>query len=318
MPQPRIACFALLTAATLGAAQPDAPPPDADRPVEATSLLGEPLHRPALTDAARGTLEANLAVARAELEANPDDEMAWIWVGRRLAYLGRYNDAIEHYTKALEKFPNSHKLYRHRGHRYITVRALEKAEADLEHAAMLAENHPDQIEPDGIPNVRNQPRSTTGSNIWYHLALVRYLRGEFREAGDRFETCLRFSRNHDMIVSTRYWIFLSRLREGRGWDDLEPILRPIDAEMDVIENHAYHRLLLLFLGQLLEEDLMEGLEPGGVEYATIAYGVARVRALEGDERGCRELLEEIVKDEMWPAFGHIAAEADLARLKRDD
>ncbi len=233
------------------------------------------------------------------------------------AYLGQYREAIEHYTEALEKFPDSYKLLRHRGHRYITIREFEKAEADLWRAAQLAAPHPDAPEPDGIPNERNEPRSTTNSNIWYHLALSRYLQGEYAEAAHAWEWCLRFSKNDDMIVSARYWLFLSRLREGREWDELEQILLPIDEDMDIVENHGYHRLLLLFLGQRLEEDLMEGLEPGGVEHATIAYGVARARALEGDEAGCRELLAEIVEGEMWPAFGHIAADADLAKLERD-
>ncbi|MEZ6242191.1 MAG: tetratricopeptide repeat protein [Phycisphaerales bacterium] len=313
----RVIALATLVLASSAMGRQPADAASEDRPIEATSLLGEPLRRPATDDAQLATLEKNLADAQAALEKSPDDEMAWIWVGRRLAYLGRYREAIDLYTKAIEKFPESYKLRRHRGHRYITIREFAKAETELDWASKLAADHPDEIEPDGIPNERNQPRSTTDSNIWYHLALARYLQGRFREAGDTFERCLRYARNDDMIVATRYWLFLSRQRDGVEWDDLEQILLPIDADMDIVENHAYQRLLLLFKGQLLEEDLMDGLEPGGVEFSTIAYGVARDRALEGDERGCHELLEKIVADDTWPAFGHIAAEADLAREREE-
>lgn len=317
MKRARATALAVLALALPALAQEPATASPDDRPIEASSLLGEPLRRPALTDEQRATLEKNLADAEATLEANPDDEDAWIWVGRRLAYLGRYREAIDHYTRALDKFPTSYKLLRHRGHRYITVRDFAGAEADLVRAGQLAADRPDEVEPDGIPNERNDPRTTTGSNIWYHLGLALYLQGRFREAGDALDVCSRLARNHDSICAARYWLLLSRLREGEAWDRAEGIVRPINAGMDIVENHAYHRLLLLFKGEFLEEDLMAGLEPGSVEFSTIAYGVARHRAFEGDERGCRELLEKIVADDMWPAFGHIAAEADLARMRAE-
>src|SRR5690348_16204327 len=89
---------------------------------EATSLLGRPLMAPNLPAERRAALEKDLAAARADLERNPDSADAAIWVGRRTAYLGRYRDAIAVFTAALAKHPSDPRLYRHRGHRYITVR----------------------------------------------------------------------------------------------------------------------------------------------------------------------------------------------------
>ena len=39
-----------------------------------------------------------------------------------------------------------------------------------------------KIEPDGQPNARNIPTSTLNSNIYYHLGLAQYLKGEFEAA----------------------------------------------------------------------------------------------------------------------------------------
>ncbi len=89
---------------------------------EATSLSGKPLFRIALPDQQK--LEANLAQAEKELAAKPNDPDAIIWVGRRLGYLWRYQDAIAMFSKGVALHPNNPKMYRHRGHRYITVQGL--------------------------------------------------------------------------------------------------------------------------------------------------------------------------------------------------
>ena len=52
--------------------------------------------------------------------------------------------------------------------------------ADLRRASQLVAGKPDEVEPDGAPNKAGIPRSTLQSNIWYHLGLAQYLRGDFR------------------------------------------------------------------------------------------------------------------------------------------
>jgi len=125
-----------------------------DRPIEAVSLLGEPLRRPEITGETLAAYEANLESARAERDANPGDPEAWIWVGRRLAYLGRYGEAIAIFTEGRERWPEDPRFLRHRGHRYITTRRLEEAERDLENARGLVDlsRMLDEAEPDGLPN----------------------------------------------------------------------------------------------------------------------------------------------------------------------
>ena len=62
-----------------------APLPDGG---EARALDGRLLSPPSLSAAVEADREAKLAAARAALQQAPDDRDAWIWVGRRLGYLG--------------------------------------------------------------------------------------------------------------------------------------------------------------------------------------------------------------------------------------
>src|SRR5687767_2794577 len=81
--------------------------------------------------------EAQLAQARLELERDPSSEEKLIWVGRRLAYLERFDEAQAVYGRGLEQHPDSFRILRHRGHRWITLRAFDKAVDDLTRAWTL-------------------------------------------------------------------------------------------------------------------------------------------------------------------------------------
>ena len=69
--------------------------------------------------------------AERALAATPTNADSLIWMGMRTAYLGRYRDAIDIYSKAIGLHPEDARLYRHRGHRYLSVRELGRAITDL-------------------------------------------------------------------------------------------------------------------------------------------------------------------------------------------
>jgi len=146
------------------------------------SLLGRPLAPLALEPGDEARMQAQLAQAVATWEKDRNDADALIWVGRRTAYLGRYREAIEIYSQGIERHPADARMYRHRGHRYLTVREIDRAISDFEKAVELIDGRPDEVEPDGLPNARNVPTGTLHSNIWYHLALGYYLQGKFDRA----------------------------------------------------------------------------------------------------------------------------------------
>lgn len=303
--------------ATGACGRSEAPPAGGSEPAaaEATSLLGTPLVRPAEI-ANRETLEANLAAAEAELAANPDSPDALIWVGRRLGYLWRYRDAIATFTRGIERFPGDPRFYRHRGHRYITVRNFDAAIADFEKAASLFRGQPDEVEPDGQPNPLNIPRSTLQFNVWYHLGLAHYLKGDYERAQQAYEECLKVSTNDDAIVATSDWYWMTLMRLGRA-AEAEALLARIRPEMDVIENHAYHRRLLMYKGLEKPEALLDTTNADDLTIATQGYGVGNWYYVTGDRARAREIFERVVAGRSWAAFGYIAAEADLARMRAE-
>jgi tetratricopeptide (TPR) repeat protein len=305
---------AVLVASLLaGGIAPSQPP--SQKP-EATSLLGKPLVPAPITPEARKTLEENLKQAEIVYGRNPDDPDATIWLGRRIAYLGRYRDAIETFSEGIEKHPDDARLYRHRGHRYITVREFPKAIEDLTKAAQLVSGKPDQVEPDGQPNARNIPTSTLQSNIYYHLGLAHYLSGDYARAADAYAECMKVSTNNDMRVATAYWSYLTQLRLGKA-SEAAALLAPITADMEIIENGSYHRLLRMFKGEIPLDSLLAS-ATGALDTVTTSYGVAAWHLGNGRRDRAVPLLSTIVDGtpEQWPAFGYIAAEADLARLRR--
>jgi hypothetical protein len=104
-------------------------------------------------------------------------------------------------------------------------------------------------------------------------------------------------------------------RLGRE-EEAAATLEPITADMEIIENQAYHRLCLFYKGELGEADLQqEGAAPAN---AAVAYGVANWHLAEGDTERGTEMFEEIIARYGWAAFGHIAAEADLARMQNEE
>ncbi len=283
---------------------------------EAVSLLGDPLVAPELPAEVRAEREAQLRAAREEAEAAPDDPDALIWLGRRTAYLGRYREAIEIFTRGVERHPGDARFRRHRGHRFITLRRFADAEADLERAARLVEGRPDEVEPDGLPNARGIPTSTLQSNIWYHLGLARYLQGDFAGALSAYRTCLGVSANPDMLVATGYWLHLTLRRLGLDAEARET-LQPIRADLDVIENHAYHRLLLMARGELAPDALLAEARTGGeLDAATVGYGVGEWHLSNGRPEEAESIFHEVVAAGPWASFGAIAAEAELARSRR--
>lgn len=280
---------------------------------EAMSLAGTPLYVPA-TIPNKQKLDADLAQAEKTLAANPKDAEAIIWVGRRLGYLWRYNDAIAMFSKGIEMYPDNPKLYRHRGHRYITIRQFAKAQADFEKAAQLIKGKPDEIEPDGAPNPAGKPRSTLQFNIWYHLGLAYYLQGNYAKAYDAYVECMKVSNNDDSVTATSDWMWMTLMRLNRKADAAK-VLERITPKMDILENGSYHRRLLMYKGLEKPEALLDTAKADDTTIATQGYGVGNYYHVTGNTAKAREVFQKVTAGGGWNAFGYIAAEADLHRLK---
>jgi tetratricopeptide (TPR) repeat protein len=279
---------------------------------EATSLSGKPLYPIDLAN--RQKLEDDLAQAEKDLAANPKSADAIIWAGRRLGYLWRYQDAIAMFSTGIAQHPNDPRMYRHRGHRYITVRQFDRAIADFETAASLIKGKPDEIEPDGAPNPSGKPRSTLQFNIWYHLALAHYLQADYGKALAAWQECLKVSTNDDALTATSDWLWMTLMRLGRKAEAAR-VLERITPKMEILENASYHRRLLMYKGLDKPEALLDAANADALTVATQGYGVGNWYYVNGDRATAREIFEKVVAGPQWSAFGYIAAEADLQRSR---
>ena len=282
---------------------------------EATSLLGNPLYRQQLEDKTRADFEAKLARAVSDYEKAPEDSDTAIWLGRRTAYLGRYREAIAIYSRAMERHPDSAELYRHRGHRFLTVREIDHAIRDLEKAAGLIQGKPDEIEPDGLPNAKNIPTSTLKTNIFYHLGLAYYLKEDYERAEKAYRECLKFSKNDDMLVAATHWLYMTLRRMGKP-EEAELLLRPVHGNMNIIEDFDYLSLCLLYKNEKKPEELLTFLQAQDLSGATVSYGVGNWYFYNGQKEKGIEIFKKILSGKEWASFGYLAAEAELARLEK--
>ncbi len=281
---------------------------------DVTSLLGRPHAPMALEPETQAKLEAQLADALAAWAKDRNDADALIWVGRRTAYLGRYREAIGIFSEGVARHPADARMYRHRGHRYLTVREIDLAIADFEEAVRLMAGQPDVVEPDGLPNARNIPTGTLHSNVYYHLALAYYLQGDFNRAAETMAQARDAAGNADNLVAASHWLYLSLRRAGRT-DEATAVLRPISADLDVIENGEYHQLLLMYQGERTPEALLAaaGSDSGG---SATRYGVSAWYLINGRRDEAAALWASILDGPDWPSFGYLAAEAEVARTSR--
>lgn len=278
------------------------------------SLLGDSLNTTVDSVAQKDQIlkleEAELAYAEDPSQDN------LIWIGRREAYLGRHDLAIRTFTKAIREFPESYEALRHRGHRYVSIRKFDQAIADFQKAVKLMEGKPIQIEQDGMPNKLNIPLSNVQFNVWYHLGLAHYLKQDWQAALDAYVQCLEVSDNDDLKVAALDWYYMTLVKMGKKEEALQAI-RTVNTKMEIIENDAYFKRILMYKGELNPESLLSvesNADDQKLQYVTQGYGLGNYYLAKGDTSQARFIFENVLKTGYWSAFGYIASEMELANL----
>ena len=207
-------------------------------------------------------------------------------------------------------------LYRHFGTAWSTFNDCNKAIADFTKAAALIKGKPDEVEPDGMPNAQNIPTSTLQSNIWYHLGLAYYLKGDFAGAETAYKECLKVSTNPDMYVATVNWYYIT-LRQQKKEKEAAELLQTISKDMKLIENEGYLTILLLYKGEQDAEVLYQQLmgHQNTLNNATLGFGLGNYYLLNGQTEKGKTVLNAVLKGNQWGSFAFMAAEAVLERSK---
>jgi tetratricopeptide (TPR) repeat protein len=256
---------------------------------ETVSLLG-------VKHYAQADEKGEITAAEKKLAAEPQNMELIIALGRAQAAVWRYQDAIATYTRGLAVAPDNAMLYRHRGHRYISTRQFDKAVTDMERAAKL---------------------KTDDFDIWYHLGLAYYLKGNFDKAARAYESCKAVAEkagNDDSVIAVSDWLYMTYRRMGKTAEAAK-VLDRITPQMQVKENKSYFDRLLFYKGLKKEEELVNVEKATDLEIATVGYGLGNWHLYNGNRTKAEEYFRRIVAGKYWPAFGFIAAEAELARWK---
>jgi tetratricopeptide (TPR) repeat protein len=235
------------------------------------------------------------AIARAEsaLALEPRSVDRVIQLGLAQAAARQYREAIATYTRGLTIAPDNALLYRYRGHRSISVRDFPGALADLERGARL---------------------DTTNYDIWYHLGVVHFVRGEFGAAAAAFARARPMAPNDNELAGSTDWLWMSLSRAGRR-SEAAAALATLRDSLQVPSGYAYMQRLRLYQGRLTPADLIGPADTADIQLATMAYGIGNWYLVAGDTAKARTYFQRSVASGGWPAFGFIASEVELARLR---
>ncbi len=267
------------------------------------TLIATPLTEPAWSPEVRARLEEDLTIARAVMEVAPDREDSYIWLGRRLGYLARFPEAVEVFTRGLEKFPDSYKLFRYRGRHLARSRDFENAIADYRRAADLIAGQPDTFEPDGILNSIEQPITTYTSNIHYYLGQTSMAVGDYETVVTAMERALNepMGQSADRLVSTAYWRYLGYRKLGQD-ASAQAVVDAVPDDLQLIENFTYYDSVRFFKGTRTREELLPEADN------LIKFAIAMDHHFRGEQEIAEEMWRDLVVN---TAQGYWPAEAEL-------
>jgi tetratricopeptide (TPR) repeat protein len=233
-----------------------------------------------------------IARARAALASDPRSLEKILALGAAQSGVRQFREAIETYTRGLDVHPNDALLLRWRGHRHLSVRAFDQAMADLARSAAL---------------------DSTMYGAWYHLGIVKFVRGDFGGAADAFRRGMPYAPDPGELAGSTDWLWMSLARAGRGAEAKALLDRRPDSLKTTV---AYAQRLKLYRGELAPDQLFTPSDTAEVQVATLAFGLGNWYLVRGDTARARGWFERSVQSGGWPGFGFIVSEAELRRLHR--
>ena len=281
---------------------------------EAFTLFRRPLyHIPYRPDLAKKQQE-KLDQALKDWREDPENVERLIQLGRQYAYMGQYRRAVAIFTMGLERAPEDPWLYRHRAHRFLTLRLFDHAIEDSKLAVMYMMGKPDEVEYSGLPGSEHLEIYSLHTNTYYHLGLAHYAKGELREAAGSFRRLIEAARNDDHTVMGAYWLYMILRRLGEE-EEASALLESITPGMEIHVSSNYHHCLLAHKGEMDAEAILNAArEESHLGVTASGNGIANWYKLKGQEGKYVALLREVVSTDAWSGFGYIIAEADLYRM----
>jgi tetratricopeptide (TPR) repeat protein len=235
-----------------------------------------------------------IRTARAALAADPKNITRIVDLGVAESGARQFREAIATFTRGLEIEPNNALLLRWRGHRYLSVRELDRAQADLTRGSAL---------------------DATIYGNWYHLGIVQFLRGDFSAAAASFAKAQPIAPDAGELAGSTDWLWMSLSRAGRGAEAKAMLDRKPESRITPPAANAYTRRLQLYRGEIAPDAVVTSADTDEVQVATLAFGLGNWYLVRGDTTQARRWFERSTQSSGWPGFGFIASEAELRRLR---
>jgi tetratricopeptide (TPR) repeat protein len=248
-------------------------------------------HSPAGVDYRAQNDTGPVARAQKALADDPKNVARVIQMGVAQSGARQFREAIATFTQGMSFAPNEVMLYRWRGHRFLSVREFDKAMADLTHGYQM---------------------DSTNYGVLYHLGIVRFIRGDFNGAADLFARAQPRAPDAAELAGSTDWLWMSLSRAGRTAEAKAMLDRRPDS---LTVNNAYRKRLNMYRGLVSPDSVLTAADTSDIDVATLSYGLGNWYLVRGDTARARTWFERSVKSGGWPAFGFIASEVELRRLK---
>lgn len=216
-----------------------------------------------------------------------------------------YRQAVMDFSLLLNKEPFNGRIYRHRGHRHLSLSNVEQAIGDLSLST--------RIEPEYWKS-------------WDLLGMAFYYLGDFEKALSNYRQGLRVTGLQSRFTAPLlYWSYISLCQLGRrDTEEARSLLQMVDAADPATES-LYLWLIRLFRNECTPQDVYDYEKEyedkqraagGSIDYltGTFGYGIAAKYYFDGHKDKAKEVMEDVVKSgQDWNAWGYIACQKDLKR-----
>ena len=277
----------------------DAPLPAPSTVFEVESKSGRKFY--ALPDS-----QGAVASAKQKLDADPKNLELLRALEQEQVKAWQYREALETCARGLQIAPQTAAFYVERGHREVALQQFAATIADMNRAIAID------------PSI---------GDIYYHLGLAHYFRGEFAQAAEAFQKSVNIAKSKgaegtDGVTNSTNWLYASLRRAGKK-DEAAKALEAVPPEVTTKDAHSqvYLNLVRFYQGKMKDSEVVEPepprdghvyLEPE-LKFDTSAYQVGNWYLYNGNLAKARGYFERIAKGGVWITWGFVGAQVELAK-----
>lgn len=247
-----------------------------------------------------------VAAAKQKLDADPKNLELLRALEQEQVKVWQYREALETCARGLQIAPQTAAFYVERGHREVALQRFAETIADMHRAIELD------------PSI---------GDIYYHLGLAHYFRGEFDQAAEAFGKSVKIAQSKgadalDGVTNSTNWYYVALRRAGKK-DEAAKALEAVGPEVTTKDPHSqvYLNLVRFYQGKMKDSEVVEPepprdghvyLEPE-LKFDTSAYQVGNWYLYNGNPAKARQYFERIAKGGVWITWGYVGAQLELAK-----